>query len=51
MTHVKRLPLWQTTKRIDYEKPRKYEPNRKLAEFQKDTVNSVVTTPDLFGSF
>ena len=35
MTHVKRQPIWQTTKRIDCEKPKKYEPNRKLEEFKK----------------
>ena len=33
MTHVKRLPIWQRTKRIDCEKPRRYEPNRKLSEW------------------
>ena len=33
-TFIKRCPLWLSQKRVDREVPRKFEPNRKLNEFQ-----------------
>jgi len=33
LTFIKRVPLWLSQKRVDRERPKKYEPNRKLEEF------------------
>ena len=32
-TFLKRCPLWLSQKRVGQEKPRRFEPNRKLVEF------------------
>ena len=32
--YIKRSPIWFGQKSVDAEKPKKYEPNRKLEEFQ-----------------
>jgi len=32
-TYIKRVPLWLNQKKVDCEKPKEYEPNRKLTEY------------------
>ena len=42
-TYIKRVPLWLSQKKIYTERPKMYEPNRKLCEFcGKDALLSSV---------